>query len=245
MSRRDVTAGARAIAPVLIGVVPFSMITGVAAVGADIPPMHAIAMSLIMFAGASQLAAIDLIERTAPVTVVILTAIVINLRFVMYSASIAPYFRRAPPLLKWIGAYILTDQAYAVSVAEFRTSTPAETSRIWFYLGAAGALWITWQIGTVIGAVVGANVPAGLSLEFAVPLTFLGLLFSMLEDRPTELAALIAGVTSVLTSVLPFNLGLIVGASVGIVAAVLVERWRGEFPKTEHTTGPDGGGGSA
>ncbi|PSP82402.1 branched-chain amino acid ABC transporter permease [Halobacteriales archaeon QS_1_68_17] len=237
--RGDYLAGARAVAPVLVGIVPFGLIAGATAVAAGIPPFQAVAMSVIVFAGASQLAAIDLIGRTAPVGVVVLTAVVVNLRLTMYSASIAPYFRgfRAPA--KWISAYVLTDQAYALSLTEFRETAPDERSRLWFYLGAATPLWLVWQVATAVGAVLGASVPEGLSLGFAVPLTFLALLFPAIEDRPTAGAALVAGVVAVAGAPLPFNLGLVAAAIAGVAAGTLLEMRAGTFPTTGHV--PDDG----
>lgn len=238
-ARRDFVAGGRAVGPILLGVVPFGLIAGVTAVNAGISPLQAVGMSVIVFAGAAQLAAIDLIGRSAPIAVVVLTVVVINLRFVMYSASIAPYFRQLAAPWKWLSAYVLTDQAYAVSLTEFRATAPDERSRKWFYLGAASMLWIVWQISTFAGAAVGASMPAGLSLEFAVPLTFMALLVPALDDRATVVAALVAGTVGVVGAVLPFNLGLITAALVGIAAGVTLEVRAGRFPKTagEETDG--------
>lgn len=236
-ARTDLTAGVRAIAPILLGVVPFALVAGITAVDAGISPVQAVGMSVVVFAGAAQLAAIELIGQSAPAAVVVLTAIVINLRFVMYSASIAPYFRRFDAASKWLGAYVLTDQAYAVSLAEYHETSPEDRSRKWFYFGAAVTLWVVWLIGTATGALVGATVPEGLSLEFAVPLTFMALLFHAIDDRPTVVAAVVGAGVAVVAAVLPFNLGLVTAGLVGIVAGVLVEVRAGEFPTVAETDG--------
>jgi 4-azaleucine resistance transporter AzlC len=236
-ARTDLVAGVRAISPILLGVVPFALVAGITAVDAGITPTQAVGMSVIVFAGAAQLAAIELIGKSAPAAVVVLTAIVINLRFVMYSASIAPYFRRFDTVSKWLGAYVLTDQAYAVSLAEYREKPPEERSRKWFYFGAAVTLWVVWIIGTATGALVGATVPEGLSLEFAVPLTFMALLFHAIDDRPTVVAAVVGAGVAIVAAVLPFNLGLVTAGLVGIVAGVLVEMRAGAFPTVPETDG--------
>lgn len=241
-ARADLLAGAVAAAPLLVGIVPFGLVTGVAGVNAGIPPGQVVAMSVVVFAGAAQLATIDLVGRTAPVAVVVLTAVVINLRMSMYSASIAPYFRRFSTPTRWLGAYVLTDQAYALSLAEYGRTTPAERDRWWFYLGVAASLWLTWQVATVAGVVLGSSIPAGLSLEFAVPLTFMALLFPVLDDRATEVAAVVAGGVGVAATVLPFDLGLVAASLVGILAGVLVEVRTGDFPTVAET---DEGGDSA
>lgn len=244
-AREDALAGVRAVSPILLGVVPFALVAGITAVNAGISPVQAVGMSVILFAGASQLAAIELIDKTAPVAVIVLTAVVINLRFVMYSASIAPHFRRFDPVSKWLGAYILTDQAYALSLTEYRETNPSERSRKWFYFGAAATLWVVWQLGTIIGAVLGATVPSSLSLEFAVPLTFMALLFHSLDDRPTEIAAVVGGGVAVVAAVLPFNLGLVIAGLVGIGVGVLVELRAGAFPTVEGLDGDGTEGGDA
>lgn len=236
---QDVRAGIRAFLPLALGVIPFALIAGITAVDAGIPWYQAVGMSVILFAGASQLAVIELLGSDAPLAVVVLTAVIINLRFTMYSASIAPYFRGVSRLQRWIGAYILTDQAYALSVAEFRETDPAERGRMAFYFGAAVGLWVIWQVGTIVGALLGATVPAGLSLEFAVPLTFMALVFPAIEGRPTAAAAAVAAFVAVVAAALPFNLGLLVAAVTGIGVGVALEHREGSFPATDGELGRD------
>jgi 4-azaleucine resistance transporter AzlC len=222
-------------------VLALCIITGVAAVEAGIPPLEAIGMSLVIYAGAAQLAAIELIGRTAPVVIIVLTAVIINLRYILYSASLAPHFRRFSMPTKWLSAYVLTEQAYAVSITEFQTTAPSDRSRKWFYLGGAVFSWVVWQVGTIVGVALGGNVPAGLSFEFAVPLTFMALLFSVLDGRPTEVVALVAGGTSVCFAPLPYNLGLVAAAGVGIITGVVIDLRRGSFPMVENTLASDDG----
>ncbi|WP_435360331.1 AzlC family ABC transporter permease [Haloarchaeobius sp. DFWS5] len=222
-ARADVLAGVRATAPILLGIVPFGLIAGVSAVEAGLDPLHAVGMSVFIFAGASQLAAIGLLGDNAPLAFVVLTVVVINLRVTMYSASIAPYFQRFTARWKWLCAYVLTDQAYAISLTEFQETTPEERSRKWYFLGSGFTLWAVWQVSTILGVVVGASVPAGLSLEFAVPLTFMALLFPALKDRGTWTAGVVAGAVAIPAAALPFDLGLVTAAVVGIVAGLAFE----------------------
>jgi len=219
--RADFASGVRVSLPILLGVVPFGMVAGVAAVGAGVPAVEALAMSVVIFAGASQLAAVELIGRNAPALVVVVTVLVINLRLVMYSASIAPHFRDQSERWKALLAYLLTDQAYAVSLLEFESDR--ETARRWYYLGIAASLWVTWQIATVAGIALGASVPDSWQLGFAVPLVFLAVLVPAITDRATGAAALVGGAVAVAANGLPFNLGLIIAAVVGIGAGLLVE----------------------
>ncbi|SNR54658.1 AzlC family ABC transporter permease [Halorubrum vacuolatum] len=218
----DIRAGVRDVSPLLLGIAPFGLVAGIASVEAGLDFAQAVGMSIIVFAGASQLAALELIGANAPFAVVVATAVVINLRVVMYSASIAPYFADYGERLRAGLAYVLTDQAYALSIAEF-TTAETERSRFRYYLGVATPLWIVWQISTVIGFVLGAGVPEEWGLTFAVPLVFLALLVPAMKDRPTTVAGAVGGVAALLAVGVPFNLGLLVGATAGIVAGLIVE----------------------
>lgn len=225
VSRRDsVLEGARAVAPVMLGVVPFGLVAGAAAVDVGLSGVQAVGLSVFVFAGAAQLAAIDLLGQDAPLVVVVATALVINLRMLMYSASIAPYFRDVATRWRAGMVYLLTDQAYALSVTRFGAERPVR--RRWYYLGAAVPLWVVWQVCTVLGVLAGARVPDSVPLEFAVPLTFLALLVPAVTDRASGVAAAVGGTGAVLGAGLPLNLGLVAGALAGVVAGVVVEtRW--------------------
>ena len=217
----DTRAGVRDVSPLLLGIVPFGLVAGIAAVDAGLGLAEAVGLSVIVFAGASQLAAIELLAQNAPLAVVIGTAVVINVRMVMYSASIAPYLAEYGRRFRAGLAYLLTDQAYALSVAEYER-TPDRT-RWRYYLGAAATLWVVWQITTVVGFVIGAGVPDAWGLTFAVPLVFLALLVPAMKDRPTVLAAVVGGAVAVAAAGLPMNLGLLTGAVSGIVAGLATE----------------------
>jgi predicted branched-subunit amino acid permease len=209
------------VSPLLLGIIPFGLVAGIAAVNAGLGVAEAVGLSVVVFAGASQLAAVELLAQNAPLAVVIGTAVVINVRMVMYSASIAPYLAGYGRRFRAGLAYLLTDQAYALSVAEFER-TPDRT-RWRYYLGAAATLWIVWQITTVVGFVIGAGVPEAWGLTFAVPLVFLALLVPAMKDRPTVLAGVVGGAVAVAAAGLPMNLGLLTGAVSGIVAGLATE----------------------
>ena len=218
----DLWAGVRDVSPLMLGIVPFALVAGIAAVDAGLGLAEAVGMSVIVFAGASQLAALDLLGSNAPLAVVVGTAVVINLRMLMYSASIAPHFADYGRRLRAGLAYLLTDQAYAISVAEFDENP--DRSRWRYYLGAGASLWIVWQIGTIAGVVIGAGVPDAWGLTFAVPLVFLALLVPAMKDRPTTVAGVAGGAIAVVAAGLPLNLGLLVGALCGIAAGLVAER---------------------
>ncbi|KAA9396768.1 branched-chain amino acid ABC transporter permease [Haloarcula sp. CBA1130] len=213
--------GVRDVAPLLLGIIPFGLVAGIATVNAGLGLPTAVGLSVVVFAGASQLAALELLGQNAPLTVVVATAVVINLRLLMYSASIAPYFREFTGRWKAVLAYVLTDQAYALSVASYRSDR--ETNRKWYYLGVALTLWGVWQVTTIAGALLGTGVPDAWGLEFAIPLVFLAILVPAIEDAATGVAAVVGGTVAVVGAGLPLNLGLLVAAGVGITAGVLTE----------------------
>jgi predicted branched-subunit amino acid permease len=225
MDTAEFRRGVRASLPILLGITPFALVSGVAAVRTGLSPTQAMGLSVIVFAGASQLAALDLLGRDASLAVVVVTAGVINLRMVMYSASLAPHLRSLPGRVKAGAAYLLTDQAFAVALARFTgEETPGSLSgRLWFYLGVAASLWAVWQAGTVAGILLGRGVPDAWRLEFAIPLVFLAILVPAVEDRPTLVAAAVGGGVALAGAGLPLNLGLLAGATAGIAAGMLTE----------------------
>jgi len=221
MLPEDLLAGVRAAVPSLLGLVPFGLVAGVAAVNAGLSPAQAIGLSAIVFAGAAQLAVVDLLSRDAPLAVVVVTAVVINLRMAMYSASIAPYFRSLRRRWAAVSSFLLTDVSYALSIAEF--TDDSGTDRLWYYLGVAGAIWTVWQLTTVAGVLLGTGIPESWGVDFAVPLVFLTLLVSDVSDRPRLVAALVGGSVAVVGAAWPLNLGLVGGALAGVVAGVAAD----------------------
>lgn len=208
--------------PVQLGVIPFGLVCGVIAVDVGFSPFEASAMSLIVFAGASQLVVFQLLSIGAPLLVVILSAIMINLRFLMYGAGIAPYFAALSRRWKAVLSYILTDQMFAVFVLRFE-KRPDEENAHWFFFGGAVSMWASWQIATIVGAIMGARVPESWSLDFAAPLTFMAIAMPGIKDRATVAAALVAGSIAVMAGGMPLELGLITAALSGVAAGVAVE----------------------
>jgi 4-azaleucine resistance transporter AzlC len=224
-SRRAFIEGVRAVAPLLVGVMPFGLILGVAAAASSIGTVLGWATSPIIFAGAAQLVTIELTNAGAAAVVVIATALVVNARHLMYSAALADHFRSFPTSWRYGLPYLMTDQAFAVSITRYTTMDDPVSKR-WFFLGAGLGLWGPWQVTTAVGALLGAQVPESWSLDFAIPLVFLVLLILSVGDRPGLVAAVIGGIAAVAGRGIPYRLGLIVAAMVGIAAGVLAERVR-------------------
>jgi len=224
-ARVEFLSGIKAELPLLIGVVPFGMIYGVLALTAGIPPAAAQAMSAIVFAGSSQFVLAQLIAVGVPGLVLIMTAGVVNLRHALYSASVAPFLKQLKPLWKWLLAYLLTDEAYAVSITHYAEegAQSGVGNKHWFFLGAGLALWSSWQLSTALGIFLGTQVPESWSLDFTLALTFIALVVPGLKDRPTTAAALAAGICAVWFAGLPYKLGLVAAAMVGIVVGMILE----------------------
>jgi 4-azaleucine resistance transporter AzlC len=224
-------SGTKAIVPVLLALIPFAVAFGATAIGNGLSSLEALAMSVFVFAGAAQLAAIPLLSAGASAAVIVLTVLVVNLRMTLYSASLAPHFRRLPIGWKSLLSYLLTDQAYAATITRFDDGETEEPDKRWYYLGVALAIWVTWQAATMLGVLLGGWASEGWSLDFVLPLTFIALAVPAIKDRATTAAALSSGGTAVLAATLPLNLGLITAASVGVLGGLVAEsvakrKWR-------------------
>lgn len=213
--------GALEVLPIVAGIIPFGLVAGAAAVDAGLGLEGAVALSVLVFAGASQLASIDLLARDAPLLIILLTVGVINLRMAMYSASLAPRLADVPLLRRLAVAYPLVDQAYALTIMRIDRA-PARPHRVAYYAGVAVPLWVNWQIMTVVGAVLGSTIPDWLPLEATIPLVFLAMLVPAITDRATLVAGVVSGAVATLGVGLPNNSGLLVGAFSGIAAGTVV-----------------------
>lgn len=216
-------AGVRAEIPLLIGVFPFGMIYGALALNAGLTASAAQAMSSIVFAGSAQFVTAQLIRESAPGFVIVLTVAIVNLRHVLYSASLAPYLAPLSTRWKTLLAYLLTDEAYAPTILKYEREGATPHTH-WFLLGAGLALWGTWQISTALGIFLGTAIPESWSLDFALPLTFIAMVVPVLKGRPYIAAALSAGVTALVAHSLPYKLGLILAALVGITVGTYLEK---------------------
>lgn len=215
-------AGVRALAPMLLGVVPFGLIYGVLAVNAGMPAWLACAMSAIVFGGASQMILTQLWSAGTPALVIAFTVAMVNLRHALYSATIAPSLAPLPRRWKALVAYLLTDEAFAAMTRRLADTGERARYRHWFYFGAGFSLWSSWQLSTLAGVLVGAQVPQDWPLDFFLPLTFIAIIVPNLKHRAHVAAALVATALAVACFGLPHKLGLMVAALGGIAAGMLL-----------------------
>ena len=209
-------AGVRDVLPMLLGVAPFGLITGVSAVAVSIAPLDVTLMSMSVFAGASQLAAIALVGSGASIWVVLLTTAMINLRHLMYGAALAPHLRHYGRASRAAVGAVMVDHAYAFASLRFGRGDDVDERD--YILGVGGTMWLVWSSATAIGAYLGAQVPPTWQLDFAIPLMFLALLVPSIRDRPSVVAAIVGGALAVALAQLPYNLGLVIAALSGIAA---------------------------
>jgi len=214
--------GARAEFPLLVGVFPFGLIYGALALNAGLSTAAAQLMSSIVFAGSAQFVTAQLVHDAAPGIVIVLTIAVVNLRHMLYSASLAPYLKNLSLKWKILLSYLLTDEAYAPSIIKYEKEGITPSSH-WFVFGAGFSLWFNWQVSTALGIFLGAAIPKSWPLDFALPLTFIAMVMPMLKNKPMIVAALSAGTVALLAYSLPYKLGLIFAALTGIVVGTILE----------------------
>lgn len=223
-SSSELRAGVKAVAPMLVGVVPFGLVAGATPVARDLGGWVAVGFSTVVFAGASQLAAIDVLTDGGSALVAVVAACTINLRMLLYAASLAPHLAHLPLRARLAAGYLLTDQAYVVSITRFSTESVPPPRRMPYYLGAGLALWVSWQVATVAGVLLGAGLSEDVPLDFAVPLCFLVLLVPAMASKPAMAAAAGGGGGAVLAAELGAgDLSILVGAVAGIATGAVCE----------------------
>jgi len=209
--------------PMLVGIIPFGMVCGVGAISVGASPLAALAMSMIMFSGAAQIVAVQLLAADAPFGVIVLSCLVVSLRLLMYSAAMAPHLRQLDQRWRNVLSYVLTDQAFAGTIQRFRDSDDLSGNASYF-LGTGVLLWGTWQIATVVGILAGQILPASWQLEFVVPLCFIAVLVPLLRDRVSLLVFAVAGVAVVALDAMPLRLSMICAGLLGIAAGMIGDK---------------------
>ncbi|MGE8064791.1 AzlC family ABC transporter permease [Pseudomonas sp. NPDC089569] len=217
--------GVRTLLPLTPGVIPFGLVTGVMAIGMGLSPGTTLGMTLLFYSGSAQMVALQLLHNGVLPAAIVLTALIINLRFIMYSASLAPYLHQLPRRWTWPLSYMLSDQSYALCVLKFSSGELGRFAH-YFYAGTAFSMWLAWQLSVLAGVYLGASIPDTWNLGFAIPLSFLALLIPNLRSAATLAAAAVGGLLAVLAIKLPYNLGLVTASMGGVIAGVMIESLR-------------------
>lgn len=225
-SRTAYWQGFRDGVPFIIVIVPFALIFGVIAVETGLTAGQTMGFSVIVIAGAAQFAALQLMSENAPFLVTVATALAVNLRMAMYSASLAPHVGAAPLWQRLVMAYLNVDQTYAMSVARYEAQPDMTMGeKFGYFVGIASPVVPVWYTSTLVGAVAGRRIPEELSLEFAVPVTFLAIVSLMLRTRAHWAAAATSVVVALALRGLPLNAGLLIAAAAAMGVGAGIETW--------------------
>lgn len=216
--------GAKATLPLIIGAIPFGIIFGTLAEPSGLSVWGALAMSLFVFAGSSQFIALGLLAAGAALPVIIATTFVVNLRHLLYAANLVPKVRHLPQRWRMLMAFGLTDETFATVSNRFLKQEDTSLAH-WFYLGSFLAMYSNWVLCTAIGVALGELFPdmTEWGLDFAMSVTFIGMVVPYLTNRPMWAAVIVAGVIAMATTAMPHKLGLIVAAISGISVGVMLQ----------------------
>ncbi|MEP5758592.1 MAG: AzlC family ABC transporter permease [Litoreibacter sp.] len=217
--------GLRAGGPFVIVVIPFAVLFGVVATEAGLPLSQVMAFSFLVIAGASQFAALQFMSENAPVIIVLVSALAINLRMAMYSAAITPHLGEASRGRRALIAYFLVDQTYSLSANEFETHPEMPLNqKLAYFFGTATSICPLWYGCTWLGAVIGETIPAEFGLDFIVPITFLSIVGPALRTPAHVAAAFVSAFLALCLWWVPFNMGLLAAAVVAMAVGAEIER---------------------
>ncbi|MGY4531266.1 4-azaleucine resistance transporter AzlC [Pseudomonas sp. TE3786] len=217
--------GLRDSVPMIVGIAPFGIIYGTLASVAGLSLWQALGMSMLVYAGSAQFIAISLLTAGTGAAVILFTTLIVNLRHVLYSASLQPFIAHLPQTWRVPLAFGLTDETFAVVQRRYLAHGAGNHGQ-WYHAGVAVALYLCWISSSLLGVLFGQAMPslAGWGLDFAMLATFIGIVVPLLRNFPQVAAALVAGAVAVLCHALPYKLGLLAAAMAGIVVGVVLER---------------------
>ena len=212
-------------APFLLVTCPFAMLFGVVATEAGFSVLETMGFGFLVIAGAAQFAAVQLMAENTPTLIVVLTALAVNLRMAMYSATLTPHLGGASIWARAVAAYCIIDQSFALSADRFdRTPNDSIPAKLAYFFGTLVLILPLWHIFTYVGAVLGNQIPEAFALDFAVPITFLAMIAPMLRTKAHIIAAFTAIIASLILAFLPYSLGLILAGFIGMIAGAEFER---------------------
>ncbi len=210
--------------PFIFVAVPFGTLFGVFATEAGLNIVQTMAFTSTVFAGAAQFAALQLLQDGTPTAIILISALAVNLRMAMYSASLTPYLGAAPLWQRAFAAYLTVDQSYACSIVQFEKEPRMTVAqRMAYFVGSVTPITPLWILATYLGAVLGTRIPESWALDFALPITFLAMIGPMMRTPAHVVAALVAIIVSLLCAGVPYNLGLLVAGCAGMMAGAQAE----------------------
>ncbi len=210
--------------PFVFVAIPFGTLFGVLATEAGLDIYQTMTFTATVFAGAAQFAALQLLQENTPTMIVLASALAVNLRMAMYSAAMTPHLGGAPMWQRAFAAYFVVDQSYACCTVRFEQEPDLTIQqKVAYFFGTVSPIAPLWYIATYMGAVVGTQIPDSWALDFALPITFLSMIGPMMRTAPHVIAALVAIIVALLTTTVPFNLGLLIAGCAGMMAGAQAE----------------------
>ena len=227
--RTGAREGFREFLPLSVGLIPWALVTGMSMVSVGFTPLQAMGMNIIVFAGTAQLGTLPLIAAGAPLWLIVVTALALNLRFVIFSAAIAQGFRGLGHRARWLSGHLLTDGVFATCVAKMMQNDDRHW-RLGYFLAPSIWSWLLWQTFALTGVLAAGSIPTHWSLEFMATIALMVLLLPMAKLRPMLVAACVGGAAAIALRGMPLRLGLVVAIFAGIAAGFAAEHWqtRGE-----------------
>jgi predicted branched-subunit amino acid permease len=214
--------GFNAGAPTLFGIAAWGMVVGIAMVKSGLTVTQALGMTVLVFAGSAQLASLPLIAAGAPVGVIFATALVVNLRFVIFSALLAPHFAHLPWKQRFMLGYISGDMTVAMFLQRFPSEEPAP-GKLAYLKGLMYPNWLSWQLGSIAGVLLGSAVPPEWGLGFAGTLAIVCIAVPLVTNWAALCGVLVAGAVAVVAHGFPYKLGLLAAVVAGMLSAMVVE----------------------
>lgn len=221
--RQQFWLGVRDLLPLVSGVLPFGLIAGATGISMGMTPEMVMGMTALFFAGSAQLAAYSLIQDNAPFIIILFTVVVINLRFVIYSASFAPLLGPLKKRHRLPLTYLLSDQVYGLCAMP-EQQAKSKSERVWYMTGVAISMAVSWIFSVALGVVLGASIPAHWSLEFTIPLAFLAMLVTSINNRLLFMVALASGSCAMAFQLFPYNTGFIAAVVAGVCAGLFIPK---------------------
>lgn len=225
IEQRSFREGVKACSPTLIGIAAWGLVTGIAMINTKFTIMQALGMSLIVFAGSAQLAALPLVALGAPLWVIFLTGVMVNLRFVIFSVIIGPHFSHLKFFQKTFWGYMTGDVSMIFFMQRFPSIRP-EIGKFEFMKGLFVANWIAWQIGSIAGIFLGSKIPDGWGVGFAGTLAILCVLLPMVLNRASLIGVIVAGTIAVGTYHWPYKTGMLAAVIIGMLCSMGYAEWR-------------------
>jgi predicted branched-subunit amino acid permease len=218
--------------PLSMGLIPWALVTGMTMSNTGFTVLQAVGMNALVYAGTAQLATLPMMAAGAPVWLMVVTALVLNLRFVIFSAAIAKGFRHIPFLVRCLSGYLLVDGVFACSL-EKMLSHEDKDWRLGYYLAPSIWAWFLWQVFGIVGVLARKSIPSDWSLEFMATIALMLLLIPMTKFRPMLMAAIVGSLASVLLRALPLKLGVFAAIFLGVLAGFITEYFQEKTPKKE------------